>query len=471
MNQHFFYFLCIVLIGLSCTPEEEKITTDINAKLRFSADSVVFDTVFTDLTSITRRLKVFNDNKNAVEISSIKLAESSSPYNITVNGRSASTFEDVRLLGNDSLLILVDVTIDPSDETLPFLITDQIQFLTNGNEQEVELVAYGQDAVFLNGEILDCNTTWTAGKPYLIYNSVLVPVGCRLTIEPGTRIFSHNASYIFVGGEIAVSGTAEDSVVFTNDRFDEFFINAPGQWGGIVLLQDSGPHKIDHARIRNAQVGIYAGLPDEDSIADLELSNTSIENIGGSDILPDGDFQIIPGFGILSFDSDIYAFNVLINNCQERLIGVFAGGNYRFEHLTLGNFSFDFFRQDAAVLWADNARLGDGSELINPLNVSFQNSILWGNLQDELQISIVESNQTSFFVADNIIRTVELSDILSDGNLINTDPLFQNPEEYNYQLGNQSPAIDAGSDIGVTTDLLGLPRDANPDLGAFEKQD
>jgi hypothetical protein len=217
--------------------------------------------------------------------------------------------------------------------------------------------------------------------------------------------------------------------------------------------------------------GRTAGLPDDDSIADLEISNTIIENIGGSDILPEGDFQIIPGFGILSFDSDIYAYNVLINNCQERLIGVFAGGNYRFEHLTLGNFSFDFFRQDAAVLWADNVNLGDGSELINPLNVSIQNSIIWGNLQDELQISIIDPDQSTLFISDNIIQTLEFSEVLSESNLINTDPLFQDPEAYNYQLDEGSPAIDAGPDINILTDLLGVTRDAAPDLGAYEKQE
>ncbi len=53
------------------------------------------------------------------------------------------------------------------------------------------------------------------------------------------------------------------------------------------------------------------------------------------------------------------------------------------------------------------------------------------------------------------------------------DPRFVAPawgEEGDYHLQAGSPAIDAGFSIGVTTDLEGRPRDAHPDLGAYEYQ-
>ena len=88
-----------------------------------------------------------------------------------------------------------------------------------------------------------------------------------------------------------------------------------------------------------------------------------------------------------------------------------------------------------------------------------------------MQISIVEPDQSTLFISDNIIQTLEFSEVLSDRNLINTDPLFQDPEASNYQLDQASPAIDAGPDINVPMDLLGKPRDETPDLGAYEKHD
>ncbi|MCA6078448.1 choice-of-anchor Q domain-containing protein [Fulvivirga sedimenti] len=458
------------LILLACEPEQEKFTFDPSASLRFSSDSVKFDTVFTSIGSITKRLKVYNDSRNAVNISSIILQSGNlSPFDIVVNGVNASKHENIRLLGKDSLLVLVEVLIDPEDEDLPFLVTDQIEFLTNGNNQNVPLVAYGQDAVFLNGEVLACNTTWTANRPYVIYNSVLVDSLCKLTIEPGARIYSHNASFIFVQGSLEAAGTAESPILFSNDRFEENFINAPGQWGGIIMLEGSKDHVIDHARIRNAQVGIYLGTPDDDANPDLVVSNSIIENIGGGEALPTGDFQVLPGFGLIAFNSDLYAYNVLINNCEIQTIGNYAGGNYRYEHCTLANFSFQFFRQSPSVLFADNLILDDNSLLQFPLNVSLLNSIVWGSLSDELTISITNEATAQIDIRDNLIRTLEFRDALGDVNLINADPFFADPRLYDYQLDDGSPAIDRGSDIGIPTDLTGTPRDADPDLGAYEK--
>lgn len=468
---HFIFAgLLIGLLAWSCLPEQEKISTDPDVRLRFSSDSVAFDTIFTAVNSITRRLKVYNDSRNAVEIGSISVAGGqSSPFSIVVNGAAAQNHENVRLLGEDSLLVLVDVTIDPADEDNPFLVTDKIMFDTNGNSQEVDLVAYGQDAVFINGEILECNTTWTADRPYVIYNSVLIDSLCTLTVEKGARIYSHNASYIFVQGSIIASGTVEEPVVFSNDRFDENFVNAPGQWGGIILLEGSHSNEMDQARIRNARVGIYVGTPDKNEIPDLVLSNSIIENMGGAEALPSGDFSILPGYGILGFNSDISAYNVLIDNCEVQSVGNFAGGNYLYQHCTFANFSFDFFRQSPGVLLADNIILADNSVLQNPLRVTMLNSIVWGNLQDEIDFSIGDQDNAELILQNNLIRTQKHRESLEEFNVLNIDPEFIDPEKYNYRLMDSSPAIDAGLPLGISTDLDGNTRNEFPDIGAYEK--
>ena len=48
------------------------------------------------------------------------------------------------------------------------------------------------------------------------------------------------------------------------------------------------------------------------------------------------------------------------------------------------------------------------------------------------------------------------------------DPLFLNPNAGDYHIAATSTAEDRGVNAGVTTDLDGTPRDANPDLGAYE---
>jgi len=54
------------------------------------------------------------------------------------------------------------------------------------------------------------------------------------------------------------------------------------------------------------------------------------------------------------------------------------------------------------------------------------------------------------------------------GNYDSTDPLLVNESGLNYQLTSTSPAINAGSDVGVTTDYLNNVRTGNPDIGAYE---
>jgi hypothetical protein len=52
------------------------------------------------------------------------------------------------------------------------------------------------------------------------------------------------------------------------------------------------------------------------------------------------------------------------------------------------------------------------------------------------------------------------------------DPLFVNPDDYDFHLQKDSPAIDRGLNLGYTTDMDGapVPDDNAPDLGAYESQ-
>jgi hypothetical protein len=115
-------------------------TTDKSAKLNFSADTILFDTVFTGIGSATRRLKVFNPQKKAVRISEIKLEGlSTSAYQININGQKMNLAKDVELSGMDSLTVFIKVNIDPNSTALPFIVSDSLSFLTNGNKQFVHM--------------------------------------------------------------------------------------------------------------------------------------------------------------------------------------------------------------------------------------------------------------------------------------------------------------------------------------------
>ncbi|NTU74026.1 hypothetical protein HGB07_07775 [Candidatus Roizmanbacteria bacterium] len=57
-------------------------------------------------------------------------------------------------------------------------------------------------------------------------------------------------------------------------------------------------------------------------------------------------------------------------------------------------------------------------------------------------------------------------------NNINADPVFTNAGIFDFTLQNTSPAINAGTDVGLTTDYEGNPKSGpNFDIGAYEFQD
>ena len=116
-------FLSVIWLALSVFSscrKDESFSDDPALKLNFSNDSIIFDTVFTTMGSVTQQLKVYNRNKNAVIISKIKLAGGSdSPYRINVDGSSGSSFSNIEIGGNDSIYIFVKVTVDPQNNNLP----------------------------------------------------------------------------------------------------------------------------------------------------------------------------------------------------------------------------------------------------------------------------------------------------------------------------------------------------------------
>ena len=240
--------LFISLFGTSC----KKDIVNPDGALEFSVDTVLFDTVFTTIGSVTRQFKIYNRSSDEVNISSILLAGGQqSKYRLNVDGVPGIAFSNVSIPGKDSLFVFVDVTLDPNDQSQPAIVTDSVLFNTNGTIQDVDLAAFGWDAdftyptAFIEGigpyTFLDCNITWTDAKPRVIYGWAVVPEGCTLTIEAGTRVYSHKNSGIIVdeGGTLIVNGTPQNQVVFASDRLDDFYEDQAGEWNWIWLYAGS----------------------------------------------------------------------------------------------------------------------------------------------------------------------------------------------------------------------------------------
>jgi len=447
----------ILIFQISCVPENEILSTNPNYQLIFSKDTVSFDTVFTTLGSVSKRLIVHNPHPNAVEIENVYIGKGTdSQYDITVSGKNQKVVENQVIMGNDSLLVLVTVSIDPNEVSLPFVVRDSIVFVTNGNQQDVKLQSWGQNAHFLGDSILACDAQWKPDKPYYLYGSILVDSLCTLTIDKGVQIYAAFNSFVFIKGTLLANGDSQERILFRNERLEERYENIPGQWGGIFFLEGSKNNIIEYTDIRNVQYGLRVGTPDKDTIPDLIIRNTRIENTSVG--------------GILTYSSDLMAVNTLVNTSTGYNVANFAGGNYIYQHCTFANYPISFFQESPSVIFTDNVVLENDEIITEAINLHLYNTIVWGNLSEEIYIDTSGGSEFILRSYNSILKS-SLDIFEGSGNYLSTDTEFMQFQDYNnydYTPDSLSPAIDNARKTGLSIDLFGFERDSLPDIGAIE---
>ncbi len=474
--------LLLLYFSLSC--RKEKFITIDSARLNFSTDTVTFDTIFTQIGSTTKNFRVYNPHNQSIRISNIYLAGGQDSYfRINIDGDISTSVNNIEIPSKDSLYIFVEITIDPFGVNNPMIVKDSIVFMTNGNYQDIKLIAFGQDIHLINGEIIE-SQDWIADKPYLIYNSMAVDTGHILTISEGTKVYLHDRSSLIVWGQLKVNGTKDDPVIFQGDRIDEdFYDSIAGQWGTIYIDPVSAGNEINYAIIKNSIAGIQIGYPTDDKIPSLELKNTIIQNVSF--------------IGIYAFRADITAYNCIFADSKDYTLALLKGGNYNFYHCTINNrgLRWETRTTDHSVAITneiDNPELDSTGRNIEYVKrkgdleaANFINCIIYGNKENEL---VFRDNGENLFnyKFDHCIIKENPDSIDSDSSelfnsiIFNEDPNFINDYSrmnYDFQLDTLSPAKDAGSNELIDQypflelDYNGILRntDLAPDIGAFER--
>ncbi len=457
----------LVLLTFSC--DKENFLDDTDAKLEFTTDTLSFDTVFTTVGSITKFFKVINPYNEDVQISDINLAGGEqSQFRINIDGNPVTSATNVPIEAEDSLYIYVEVTVDPNAADLPFLIQDSIVFNLNGNIQDVDLLAYGQNANFF-GNVAICDEVWTNELPYVLYDTIYVEPGCKLTIEPGTRIYSHVGSQLFVGGTLEVNGGTDslNRVVFQGDRLDEGYRDLPGQWGGIHILRGSVDNVIQGAEIKNGLWGVRV-----DSLAES----------GGSNILiKDVIIENMSAFGIWGITASIEAENTLIYDCGLNNLNLEFGGFYNFQHCTFANRGSFFVQHKNPILRGVNY-LAIGQSIVGLadfFDLNMLNCIIDGTEEEEVFLDELEPDDLTvnfnYEFKNCLIKSDEEYNTESEGfvncifNPSPNDTLFIDYSEGDLHLNALAPVIDQGDpSTAGTFDLDSNPRDATPDIGCYE---
>ena len=519
----FILFSCLAALLPGCEPKENLVQT--SGKLDFDTDSVLFDTVFTTLRTVTKRLWVYNRNGGAVRTDIALAGTQGATYSLLINGDAAPGKANVLLRGGDSLLVLVRAVLgDNGQATAPkkFLITDQLNFLTNGNAQDVKLVAYGQNAYFHRADIIRVDTTWPNDKPHVIINSdyvtqggstvsvgvaVLGPSGI-LRIQRGTRIYCHAGATVQVSGSLRINEgfnpTSGDTIKannrnlvrFLGDRTESLYADVPGQWGGIFFTETSRNNVVRYCDIKNANFGLEVLNPTNASRPDLTVENCTIRNISGANPA----YAAVGGLpgALVNVGGTLTATNCLLTSCGEYAV-LGLGGATSLNFCTIANyFQGQAQRQTPSVFFSNAISTATGTTKVRT-DVRVWNSIIWGSsgVLDELLFENSDGYYPtnppapggSVSVRNCLIRSREYAaaadapdkpGLANPGyqNLLNVSPAFKRSPDnggspYNFGLDAGSPALDRRDpQVPVPgTDLLNLVRDLNrSDLGALERR-
>ncbi|HEY3371058.1 MAG TPA: hypothetical protein VGK10_09440 [Prolixibacteraceae bacterium] len=471
-------FIISFLAIISCQQDNLNMTGEV--KLQFSADTLSFDTIFTTIGSTTAWLKVKNPESHSVIISRIFLAGSeNSPFRLNINGVNNNEVQNVSILSGDSIFIFVEVTVNPTGQNNPMVIQDSIVFEVNGNRQDVDLLAFGQDFHLFDGKTLKTQH-WQNDKPYLIYNSILVDSLEKLTIDPGCRIYFHQGASLFVQGTLNVQGTCKEPVTFMGDRLEKDYADTPGQWGawkllenqskyiygGIHFLKGSKDNLIDHAVIKNASKGIQVDSMGFSSKPMLVLSNTIIENMTLN--------------CLDARTTSLKANNCIFANSGSYSVALLLGGNYEFYHCTIANYyNYRTSVRKEPSLVVNNYYTYDNKVYAYDLTKAyFANCIIDGMMDNEIVLDPIMNAQFNYRFQNCLIKSNSSfypKDQAFGSSVFNKNPLFTDSSKNDYSLDPLSPARNAGNKniaIQFPTDLNEHSRleDEGPDVGALEWQ-
>lgn len=460
----FIFTLCLIIITMA-NCRRDKNVFDTSSDVSFSTDTILFDTLFTTIGSTTKKFKIYNNSKKAINISNINLGlGTSSMYRINVNGFAGTNFENVEIPGEDSIFVFVEVTIDPNNSTIPMIAEDKINFLTNGKEQAVVLNAFGQDAYFHVSEIITTNTTWQNDKPHVIYNYVAVDSAQTLTIPGGTNVYAFNNSFLYIyKSSLQVQGSLSNEVTFEQSRTEDFILSnadsVAGQWRGIYFFAPQNS-KMEYAKIKNATIGIQ--IDTLDGLDSVILENVRVDNSSFAAIVTQG--------------GNVYANSCLFGNSGSYSSYLSIGGSLYFDHCTFGNY---WPTQRNTTLFA----LKDYYEANNSIyarpfsKAVIKNSIIYGTNDNEIAIdtlnrTLVGGLAPNFSFINCLIKS---EDPVTNANFYTScwnglNPGFSDPLFWDFHTGNSAPTDQKGTNTNPISDLDGNARSlSGNDLGAYNQ--
>ncbi len=488
----------VLFLNYACR-KDAVFSTDASAHLKFSTDTLRIDTVFTNIGSAVRYFKIFNNYDQSLRISKISITQKTNTIaHLNVDGVSGNEFANIEIAPHDSIYVFATVTVNPNAPVSdsPFVIDEDINFVTNGSAQKVVVEAWGQNANYipdrfskgtlalLSGHDATKIINWNDKKPYVIYGGLFVD-SCVLRIAAGTKIHVHGGFgqladhssyrdgiiYVLQNAHIEALGTKDNPIIFQGDRLEQEFIDVPDQWAGIIMSDNCKGNIMNYTTVRNSRVGIRT-----DSSASLALKNCKIYNTASS--------------GLLTQHSNVTAENCLFYNNGVNGLQIEFGGDYQFTYCT-----FSSLGSRNVALSTNNYRCYAQTDLgvctqakIYRANLAMTNCIIFGGNADVISFANASADNVSNFnygFTNCIVRVKDLLKVTATPdflkyctNCINitenfgTYKLFKNTNISDYHLDSLSIAHNQAFPQPKTLiDLDAKNRDTQkPDIGCYEFQ-
>lgn len=430
MNQKSLYIILLPLMALLIGCIEDGYTTSPSDQPYFSVDTLDLGLVYTAEITTTSRMTVHNPHDKGLNISQVSLSgEGAGYFRVNVDGMSGTTFRDIEIRANDSIYVFVEANIPENGTLLPVDIKANLDFLVNGVTSSVVLAAQGQDIIRLNGALINEDTTFEAGKPIQVKDSLVVAEGAQLTIEAGAKLLMHDKSYIRIYGSLVVDGTPEAPVTITGDRTGELlpdvsFDIMSRQWDGLEFMASSHDNSLAYTEVSNTSYGVALyGDGTETASPKLVMERCRLRNSGDNVFTAIG--ASVEAYGC-EFAEGAYNLAYLV------------GGKHRFEQCTFANY-YLYVAPSSPAMYFETAE--DVEAEYGRVEAEVVNCIIYGLSPDMYP---GELDGYEIYVRHCLLK----SDGTDDNNFLdclwNQDPLYytvRNDYYFDYRLQEESPAI------------------------------
>lgn len=446
-----------LLLPAGCINDD--ITTSPTATLTFSRDTLSFDTIFTETGTPTARMIVYNRNSKGVVISSIRMRNADSNFQLNVDGMSGREFHDVEIRGKDSIYVFVECYIDKAQNSEPLFVEDQLEFVTNGVAQTVQVEAWGQNVTRLRGLTYNNDVTLTAEQPYVIFDSLIIASGATLNIEPGARVLFHDKAFLRVDGRLNAVGQQGRMIQLRGDRSDKVLPNLTyqemaSQWRGIHISAQSFDNRLEFVDMRSTEQGLIIDSCGNTDRSKLLIVNSWLHNSAGR--------------VLTSSHAKVEAYGTVFSDAALGVVSLTAG-IHKMVQCTFANY-YLFAAPSGPIVGLYGLK---ADETPVPMNAQFQNCIIAGLGNPITPGDLTDTNVYLYY-------TLFEADGNNDDHFLeclwDKDPLFltDRPKYYfNYHVQPKSPALNAGLASYVTPICL-YDMDGNdrltlgaPTLGAY----